>query len=117
LSDLEILETWHKGKICLMGDAAHATTPNMGQGANQAIESAWVLADCLAKEAGYKTAFETYQNIRQTKATQIVKMSWQIGKMAHLKNPILIAFRNAMARMTPASIGRKQLGKLFELNY
>lgn len=117
LSDLEILETWHKGKICLMGDAAHATTPNMGQGANQAIESAWVLADCLAKEADYKTAFESYQNIRQAKATQIVKMSWQIGKIAHLKNPILIAFRNLMVRMTPASIGRKQLGKLFELNY
>jgi 2-polyprenyl-6-methoxyphenol hydroxylase-like FAD-dependent oxidoreductase len=117
LSDLEILKNWHKGKVCLMGDAAHATTPNMGQGANQAIESAWVLADCLAKEVDYKTAFEAYQNIRQAKATQIVKVSWLIGKMAHLKNPILIAFRNAMVRMTPASIGRKQLEKLFELNY
>lgn len=117
LSDLEILKNWHKGKVCLMGDAAHATTPNMGQGANQAIESAWVLADCLAKETDHKAAFEAYQNIRQAKATQIVKISWQIGKMAHLKNPILTVFRNAMMRMTPASIGQKQLGKVFELNY
>jgi len=117
LSDLEILKNWHKGKICLMGDAAHATTPNMGQGANQAIESAWVLADCLAKETNHKAAFETYQNIRQAKATQIVKISWQIGKIAHLKNPILTTFRDAMVRMTPASIGRKQLEKIFELNY
>ena len=117
LSDLERLKTWHKGRVCLMGDAAHATTPNMGQGANQAIESAWVLADCLAKEADYKTAFEAYQNIRQAKANQIVKMSWQIGQMAHLKNPILTAFRNALVRNTPAAIGRKQLEKIFELNY
>lgn len=117
LSDLEILKTWHKGKVCLTGDAAHATTPNMGQGANQAIESAWVLADCLAKEADYKTAFQNYQTIRQAKARQIVKMSWQIGKMAHLKNPILTAFRNGMVRLTPDSVGRKQLEKVFELNY
>jgi 2-polyprenyl-6-methoxyphenol hydroxylase-like FAD-dependent oxidoreductase len=117
LSDLESLKTWHKGKVCLMGDAAHATTPNMGQGANQAIESAWVLADCLAKGSNPKTAFENYQKIRQAKANQIVKMSWQIGKMAHLKNPILTAFRNGMVRMTPDSIGQKQLGKVFDLNY
>lgn len=117
LSDLEILKTWHKGKVCLTGDAAHATTPNMGQGANQAIESAWVLADCLAKEANYETAFQNYQTIREAKARQIVKMSWQIGKMAHFKNPILTAFRNGMLRLTPDSIGRKQLEKVFDLNY
>ena len=117
LSDLEILKTWHKGKICLMGDAAHATTPNMGQGANQAIESAWVLADCLAKEADCKTAFEAYQNIRQAKAIQIIKTSWQIGQLAHLKNPVLTTFRNTMVRITPDFIGRKQLEKVFELNY
>jgi len=117
LSDLELLKTWHKGKVCLMGDAAHATTPNMGQGANQAIESAWVLADCLAKEADYKTAFESYQKIRQAKASQIVKMSWQIGQMAHLKNPILTTFRNTLLRITPAAIGRKQLEQVFDLGY
>lgn len=117
LSDLELLKTWHKGKVCLMGDAAHATTPNMGQGANQAIESAWVLADCLAKEVDYHTAFECFQKTRQAKAHQIIKTSWQIGKLAHLQNPVLTTFRNAMVRITPDAIGRKQLGKVFELNY
>lgn len=117
LSDLEILPKWYKENVCLMGDAAHATTPNMGQGANQAIESAWVLADCLAKETDHRKAFEQYQNIRQKKARQIVKTSWQIGQLAHLQNPILAALRNGMVRMTPDVVGRKQLEKVFELNY
>lgn len=117
LSDLEILKTWHKGKVCLMGDAAHATTPNMGQGANQAIESAWVLADCLTRETDPKVAFEAYQKIRQAKANEIVKTSWQIGKIAHIKNPIMVALRNAAIRMTPDFVGRKQLENVFELNY
>jgi 2-polyprenyl-6-methoxyphenol hydroxylase-like FAD-dependent oxidoreductase len=117
LSDLEILKTWHKGKVCLMGDAAHATTPNMGQGANQAIESAWVLAESLANEADYKTAFENYQSIRQAKVNQIIKTSWQIGQLAHLKNPVLAALRNTMIRVTPEFVGRKQLESVFELNY
>lgn len=117
LSDLEILKTWHKGRVCLVGDAAHATTPNMGQGANQAIESAWVLADCLTRQKDYTNAFDAYQKIRQNKASQIIKTSWQIGKLAHVKNPLLVTFRNAAMRMTPESVGRKQLEKIFELDY
>jgi len=50
LGDLEPIPMWYQANVCLVGDAAHATTPNMGQGANQAIESAWVLVDCLANE-------------------------------------------------------------------
>ncbi|BDS15392.1 FAD-dependent monooxygenase [Aureispira anguillae] len=117
LSDLEQLEKWHKGRVCLVGDAAHATTPNMGQGANQAIESAWVLSECLAKEKERSKAFEQYQKIRQTKANQIIKTSWQIGKVAHISNPFLAGLRNTFMRLTPAFLGDLQLKKLFKLDY
>ena len=72
LGDLELIPEWHKGNVCLVGDAAHATTPNMGQGANQAIESAWILSECLSSENDIKKAFKKFQKMRQPKATMVV---------------------------------------------
>jgi len=51
-----------------MGDAAHATTPNLGQGACQAIESAYVLAESLSKNNEPNLAFQEYETIRKHKA-------------------------------------------------
>ena len=114
ISDLKPTTIWHKGNVCLIGDAAHATTPNMGQGACQAIEDAYVLSECLNKYEIAK-AFSEYQKLRLPKAHQIVKASWIIGKMAHLKNPILIGLRNQMLRLTPSSVNRKQNEQIFQL--
>lgn len=114
ISDLKPTNIWYKENVCLIGDAAHATTPNMGQGACQAIEDAFVLSACLAK---YDTtqAFKEYQKLRLPKAHQVVKISWLVGKMAHLSNPILMGLRNQMLRLTPSSVNRKQNEQLFQL--
>ncbi|MTI23864.1 FAD-dependent monooxygenase, partial [Fulvivirga kasyanovii] len=114
ISDLKPTGTWHKENVCLIGDAAHATTPNMGQGACQAIEDAYVLSECLNK---YDThaAFEKFQNLRLPKAHHVVKTSWRIGKMAHLSNPLLIKARNLIMTITPPSISRKQPEQIFQL--
>lgn len=114
LSGLKSTKLWHNGTSCLIGDAAHAATPNLGQGACQAIEDAFVLSECLTKH-DIKDAFELYQNLRMPKAHQVVKASWNIGKMAHIKNPLLIRLRNQMMKMTPTSINRKQSAQLFQL--
>ena len=50
LHDLEPLDRWHTDRVVLMGDAAHAMVPHQGQGANQTIEDAVVLADCLGDD-------------------------------------------------------------------
>jgi len=112
--DLKPTNIWSKKNVCLLGDAAHATTPNMGQGACQAIEDAYVLAECINK---YKTnrAFKEFQKIRLPKAHHVVKASWLVGKMAHLSNPVLTAMRNQIMRMTPSFINRKQSEKIFQL--
>ncbi len=117
LGDLKPIPTWHQGNICLMGDAAHATTPNMGQGANQAIESAWVLSDCLSNKKDRLKAFEKYQKIRQSKANMVVNTSWKVGKIAHVSNPILAKLRNALFYATPDFLARTQMKKLFDLSY
>lgn len=114
MTDLEPISNWSKDKVCLMGDAAHATTPNMGQGACQAIEDAYVLAACLEKDEPNE-AFAVFQKLRLKKAHQVVKTSWMIGKMAHIENPVLRGLRNQMMRMTPTSVSRKQSGQIFEL--
>lgn len=115
ISDLAPMSTWHQENICLIGDAAHATTPNLGQGACQAIEDAYVLSKCLTKY-DINTAFEKFQRLRLPKAHRVVKSSWNVGKMAHIKNPLLIGLRNQLMRMTPASIGRKQSEYIFQLS-
>ncbi len=114
ISDLKPNHSWSKNNICLIGDAAHATTPNMGQGACQAIEDAYVLSECLAK---YDTniAFKEFQKLRLPKAHQVVKDSWMLGKIAHLSNPILRSVRNQMIRFTPDFINRKQSEQIFQL--
>lgn len=114
ITDLTPTNHWYKGQVCLLGDSAHAATPNMGQGACQAIEDAYVLSECLAK---HKTAdaFQEFQALRLPKAHQVVKASWRIGKIAHLTNPLLIGLRNQMMRMTPSSLSRKQSEQIFQL--
>lgn len=114
ISDLKPTNIWYKENVCLIGDSAHATTPNMGQGACQAIEDAFVLSECLDKY-GITRAFSEYQKLRLPKAHQVVKASWVVGKMAHIKNPILIGLRNQMLRLTPSSVNRKQNEQIFQL--
>lgn len=114
ISDLKPTNIWYKENVCLIGDSAHATTPNMGQGACQAIEDAFVLSECIDKY-GITKAFSEYQKLRLPKAHQIVNASWLLGKVAHLKNPILIGLRNQMLRLTPSSVNRKQNEQIFQL--
>ncbi len=114
ISDLKPTKNWYNENVCLIGDAAHAATPNMGQGACQAIEDAHILTECLSKYETNK-AFEEFRNLRLKKTHRVVKTSWNLGKIAHLSNPVLIAMRNQMLRMTPKSISTKQSQQLFQL--
>lgn len=114
ISDLAPITNWHQGNVCLLGDAAHATTPNMGQGACQSIEDAYILSECLAK---YKLnqAFAEFQRLRRPKAHQVVNTSWRLGKIAHWQNPLAIMLRNQLMRITPESISQKQSDRIFQL--
>lgn len=114
IKDLKPLNTWVNKNVCLLGDAAHATTPNLGQGACQAIEDAYVLSQCLSKYE-LNVAFREYQKLRFSKANLVVKRSWSIGKIAHWKQPVLSKIRNSLMKLTPESINQKLTAKIFEL--
>ena len=71
---------WHKGRVALLGDAIHATTPHLGQGAGMAIEDAIVLADELEKASGNPgIAFAAYRERRFERCRYIVEASRAIG--------------------------------------
>ncbi len=114
ISDLTPRKNWSYAGVCLIGDAAHATTPNMGQGACQAIEDAYCLAECLAKYP-HEKAFSVFETLRIKKAHQVVKTSWMLGKMAHWRNPLAINARNLLMKLTPKALNRMQSKKIFEL--
>jgi len=114
ITDLKPIKAWYQNQICLIGDAAHAMTPNMGQGAGQSIEDAFILANCLEKYPPQE-AFEKYQSLRQTKVLQIVNNSWRIGQIAQLENSFGIWLRNQMMKLTPDAIGKKQTAQVFKL--
>ena len=73
ICDLQTLSSWHKGRVTLLGDAAHSMSPSMGQGANSAFEDAWVLTQCLSRFSTIGEAFSEYEKerIERTKIMQI----------------------------------------------
>lgn len=73
-------EPWHRGRIALMGDAVHAITPHLGQGAAQAIEDGVVLAECLAAGSDHAEAFSAYARRRFERCKLIVETSMRIGQ-------------------------------------
>ncbi|MXO60988.1 FAD-binding protein [Altererythrobacter salegens] len=69
---------WHKGAVVLLGDAVHATTPHLGQGAGMAIEDSIVLSEELARAETPEEAFTAYQNRRMKRCKYIVERSLAI---------------------------------------
>jgi 2-polyprenyl-6-methoxyphenol hydroxylase-like FAD-dependent oxidoreductase len=109
---LEPLSRWSDGRVVLVGDAAHATTPGVGQGAAQAIEDAVVLADRLASGDDLTSALAEYEAIRRPRADAVLKMSRRVDKAAQLANPLGWRLRNALVRWQPERAQRRQLEPL-----
>lgn len=115
--DLKPIHKWYDKNVCLLGDAAHATTPNLGQGACQAIEDAYILAQLYQEDKPIETVFEEYQNLRIKKAHSIVNSSWRIGKIAHIENNFAIYIRNLAMRSVPTSANSMQLKIIYNVDY
>ncbi len=100
--------TLQKDGVVLLGDAAHATTPNMGQGAAMGMESAIVFAKLL-EEHGWDEAVKLYETKRYNKVKQIRDKSRLFGKISHLPSPWMRSVRNFIFRIIPDSVMEKEL--------
>ncbi|GAA3741447.1 FAD-dependent monooxygenase [Salinactinospora qingdaonensis] len=92
------LPAYGKGRVALLGDAAHAMTPNLAQGACQAIEDAVVLAHHVDESVAYvPNALRSYTDARLPRTTRMVQRSAQLAEMAQSESPLLIRLRDTGA--------------------
>ena len=106
------LKSWGRGCLTLLGDAAHPMTPNLGQGACQALEDAVVLAKQLRGTADIVTALRTYEAVRIPRTSMLVQQSQRIGWVGQWENAAAVAIRNFLVKHLLAQRQYQQLAPL-----
>lgn len=111
LVDRVPITRWGTGAITLLGDAAHPTTPNFGQGACMAIEDAMILTRHLLRGGRVPDALRGYEQERSGRTATIVKQSWTLGALAKWEHPLAVRLRELIVRATPQSLMRQTMRK------
>ena len=101
---------WGEGRVVLLGDAAHSTTPNLGQGGCQALESAVVLAHCLRVSDDPEQALSAYTERRRPRTSWVTQQSRLAGSFLQM-GPLLGRFRD---RYLASSLGRWSAATMME---
>lgn len=101
----------HRGPIVLVGDAAHAMTPDLGQGACQAIEDAAVLLATarVRREIDAATWFDSFERVRLGRVRRMVRDSHAIGQLAVTRSRLGAGARDFFTRLTPESVTNRRL--------
>lgn len=111
--DIKPMDNWSTENLCLIGDAAHATTSNMGQGGCQAVEDAFVIGKLLETEKDWNKIFSQFEILRKEKVNHIVNTSWTLGKLAQWEH--FTGFRNFIFSMIPEAVNQNQMEKILKL--
>jgi len=107
LESLLMPEPWFRGRILLIGDAAHSTTPHMGQGAAQAVEDAVVVGEVFASDLPLPAQMQEFMRRRYERCKFIVESSLQIGAWelsGSSKNPLAVELTRKMLEVVAAPI-------------
>jgi 2-polyprenyl-6-methoxyphenol hydroxylase-like FAD-dependent oxidoreductase len=108
----DLSKPWVHGRIALLGDAAHAMAPHLGQGAGQAIEDAAALADCLRKNGDVTAALRAYEQRRKGHVRSVARQSRVLGKALVLENPVAHSVWRMVVKLSWPPIGSKQYVKI-----
>jgi FAD-dependent urate hydroxylase len=101
--DVPTVPRWHRDRMIVIGDAAHATAPSIGQGAAMAIEDTVVLARCLRDSPDVESAFTAYERLRRERVERVVDQGnrtggWKaLGPVARMPRDVVMSL--AMKRM------------------
>jgi 2-polyprenyl-6-methoxyphenol hydroxylase-like FAD-dependent oxidoreductase len=93
--------SWGRGRLTLLGDAAHPMKPNIGQGAAQALEDAVVLGSCVREAGVSENALREYERLRKPRANRAVRASRQAGRAAEVRSPLGAHLRNGVMKALP----------------
>ena len=100
IRDIDPLDSWTRGRVTLLGDAAHAMTPNLGRGAGEGIEDAIVLAEHVGERGLTPDALAAYDQRRRPANAPLQERSRSLGELAGRSNPVVVAVRElVMARI------------------
>jgi 2-polyprenyl-6-methoxyphenol hydroxylase-like FAD-dependent oxidoreductase len=112
LFDRRPLRRWSAGRVTLLGDAAHPTTPNLGLGGCLAIEDALVLARAFDEHgADPVRALQQYESERRDRTAQVVRMSRWFGRLGSLTHPVAVRARDLATALTPTTVTATAFGR------
>jgi 2-polyprenyl-6-methoxyphenol hydroxylase-like FAD-dependent oxidoreductase len=107
--DRRVTRRWVSGRVALLGDAAHPMTPDLGQGACQAIVDAWVLADSVQRADTMEHALEEYQRRRWRTAAIATVFARTLGRVGQWQHPVACRLRAEVMHATPLAFQLRPL--------
>jgi salicylate hydroxylase len=110
-----VADRWFSGHQVLIGDAAHPTLPFLAQGANMALEDAWVLARCLS-DGPMTEGLARYQTLRKPRVTRVVDAATANARNYHLSNPLVRSIAHGGLRLV-GSVAPDRLMSRFDWLY
>lgn len=110
--DRKPVTTWTSGRVTLLGDAAHPTTPTLGQGGCMAVEDAVALAKQLSLGGDISAALRRFNDVRRERTTYIVNQARLQGRLYHGGNRVLEATREVMLGKAPVGAAMRVVDKL-----
>jgi 2-polyprenyl-6-methoxyphenol hydroxylase-like FAD-dependent oxidoreductase len=109
LFDREPIDTWGRGRVTLLGDAAHPMLPHAGQGAAQALEDAVALGRRLSGGAPVDVALRDYERVRIARTRAVVQLARRNARMSAIDGAIACRLRDLVLRALPERVILKQL--------
>ena len=114
-SSIALWPRWSHGRVTLLGDAVHPMTPDLSQGAAQALEDAVVLAASLRDASDPVEGLRAYESTRRKRAARIVKRSRSVGKLAQSSSVIGAAVRDLLIGSLPTRLHGIQQGRIVDV--
>jgi 2-polyprenyl-6-methoxyphenol hydroxylase-like FAD-dependent oxidoreductase len=115
ISDIVEIDNWYKGRILVLGDAAHAMNPLSGQGAGTAMEDGYLIANLIIKyNNDYETAFKNFVKLRKKRTTLIARNARKSSKRTTIQlNKYIVMLRNRAFALLTYLTPEKVLNKPF----
>jgi 2-polyprenyl-6-methoxyphenol hydroxylase-like FAD-dependent oxidoreductase len=106
--------TWGRGRMTLLGDAIHPTTPNLGQGGCLAMEDAMVLARCFEKYGATEEVFRKYERARHKRTSAVSIYSRYYGAVGQWENVWARSLRRTAFALVPEALARRLMLIVFD---
>ncbi|MFI6369249.1 FAD-dependent monooxygenase [Nocardia sp. NPDC050630] len=114
IDDLDPLPNYTDGRVALLGDAAHAMTPFLAQGAGQSFEDAAVLAACLTGDTEISSALTEYDRQRRHRSQRVQRMARTDPKVSLATNPVTYGAMTTLTRLAGPGVAARKAARIWD---